>query len=79
MKLVFGLWSLDFGRERVKMGSTGFINSSFRSPHNMVKTDFEKLQVYKLSERLADQVWKIVLRWDFLAIETVGKQLIRSC
>jgi hypothetical protein len=44
----------------------------------MERTNFEKLQVYKLSEKLADQIWKIVIRWDFLAKETVGKQLIRS-
>jgi len=44
----------------------------------MVKTNFEELQVYKLSERLADQVWKIVVRWDVLARDTVGKQLIRA-
>lgn len=44
----------------------------------MNKTNFEKLQVYKLSEKLADQVWKIVLGWDVLAIDTVGKQLIRA-
>lgn len=43
----------------------------------MEKTNFEKLQVYKLSERLADQTWKIVIRWDTLAKDTVGKQLIR--
>lgn len=44
----------------------------------MNKTNFEKLQVYKLSERLSDQVWKIVVRWDVLARDTVGKQLIRA-
>lgn len=44
----------------------------------MEKTNFEKLHVYKLSERLADQIWKIVVCWDFLARETVGKQLIRA-
>jgi four helix bundle protein len=44
----------------------------------MHKTNFENLQVYKLSEKLADQVWKIVTRWDVLARDTVGKQLIRA-
>jgi len=44
----------------------------------MEKTNFEKLQVYKLSEKLADQIWKIVLHWDILAKQTVGKQLIRA-
>jgi four helix bundle protein len=44
----------------------------------MEKTNFEKLEIYRLSETLADQVWKIVIRWDFLAKGTVGKQLIRA-
>ncbi len=44
----------------------------------MDKTNFEKLRVYKLSEKLADQIWKIVVRWDFFAKETVGRQLVRS-
>jgi four helix bundle protein len=44
----------------------------------MQKTNFEKLEIYILSEILADQIWDIVLRWNSLAQDTVGKQLIRS-
>ena len=44
----------------------------------MKKTHFENLQVYQLSEKLADEVWKIVLTWDNLAKNTVGAQVIRS-
>src|SRR6478672_11228648 len=44
----------------------------------MEKTNFENLQVYKLSEKLADQLWKIVNRWDFFARDTVGRQLVRA-
>lgn len=44
----------------------------------MEKTNFENLQIYKLSEKLSDQLWKIVVRWDGLARDTVGKQLIRA-
>ena len=44
----------------------------------MEKTNFQRLQIYRLSERLSDQVWKIVVRWDLLARDTVGRQLIRS-
>jgi four helix bundle protein len=44
----------------------------------MERTNFENLQIYKLSEKLADQLWKIVVRWDTLARETVGKQLVRA-
>ena len=44
----------------------------------MARTNFEKLRVYKLSEKLADQVWDIVNGWNNLARDTVGKQVIRS-
>ena len=44
----------------------------------MAKTNFEKLRVYQLSESLADQIWSIVLKWNVLARDTVGKQLVRG-
>ena len=44
----------------------------------MAKTNFENLQIYRLSERLADHLWKIVVRWESLARDTVGKQLVRA-
>ncbi len=43
-----------------------------------MKTAFEKLQVYQLSERLSDAVWDMALGWDAFAKETVGKQLVRA-
>ena len=42
------------------------------------KTNFENLEIYRLAEQLADEVWEIVVRWNNLAQETVGKQLVRS-
>ena len=44
----------------------------------MQRTNFENLQIYKLSEKLSDKLWKIVSRWDVLARDTVGKQLVRA-
>jgi len=44
----------------------------------MASTDFEKLVVYQLSERIADEVWDIVIRWDRFARNTVGGQIVRS-
>lgn len=44
----------------------------------MEKTNFENLEIYQLSEKLADEVWDIVLGWSSLAKDTVGKQIIRS-
>lgn len=44
----------------------------------MEKTNFEKLEIYALAEKLSDHVWEIVNDWNKLAQDTVGKQLIRS-
>lgn len=44
----------------------------------MEKTNFENLQIYKLSEKLADEIWLIILTWNSIAINTVGKQIVRS-
>lgn len=44
----------------------------------MARTNFERLRVYQLSERLADQIWEVVLGWNNFARDTVGKQIVRS-
>src|ERR1051325_905615 len=44
----------------------------------MERTNFEKLRVYRLSEHLADRIWNVVKAWDYLAKDTVGKQIIRA-
>lgn len=44
----------------------------------MEKTNYENLEIYKLAEQLADQIWDIVWEWKSLAQDTVGKQIVRS-
>ena len=44
----------------------------------MARSAFEELDVYRLSERVADEIWRIVVRWDIFARDTVGKQLVRA-
>ena len=44
----------------------------------MAKTNFEGLQVYQLSERLADEIWNVVGGWNDFAKNTVGKQIVRA-
>lgn len=44
----------------------------------MERTNFENLRVYKLAEELADEIWKIVTRWNYFERDTVGKQLVRA-
>lgn len=44
----------------------------------MGKYVLEDLDVYNLSNEIADEIWNIVINWGFLAQDTVGKQIIRS-
>ena len=44
----------------------------------MSQTNFEKLRVYQLAELLSDRVWKIVVKWDFFAKITIGKQMVNA-
>lgn len=43
-----------------------------------MKSNFENLRVYQLSEEIADRIWDLVMAWDFFAKETVGGQLVRA-
>ena len=44
----------------------------------MEKTNFVHLHIYKLSEKLADEIWKIVVSWSFFARNTVGIQIVKA-
>ncbi len=33
----------------------------------MERTNFEKLRVYRLSEKLADELWKTAIGWSYNA------------
>jgi four helix bundle protein len=44
----------------------------------MERTNFEKLRVYRSSEKLADELWRIVMTWGYFERDTVGKQLVRA-
>jgi len=44
----------------------------------MPSKSFEDLQVYRLSEELADAVWSIVVKWESFAKDTVGKQIVKA-
>lgn len=44
----------------------------------MEKTNFEKLEIYGLAENLSDEIWDIVIKWNDLTQNTVGKQIVRA-
>lgn len=41
-----------------------------------MKTKFEDLEIFILAEKLADEIWKMVIKWDTFPRNTVGKQLV---
>ena len=45
---------------------------------NLEKSNFEKLEVYQLAEKLADEIWNIVDKWQYFEKDTLGKQIVRS-
>ena len=38
----------------------------------------EKLEVYNLAEKFSDDIWNIVIEWDYFKKDTIGKQLVRA-
>jgi four helix bundle protein len=44
----------------------------------MKDTNFEKLQVYQLAEKLADELWDIAIKWEYFAKSTLGRQIVRA-
>ncbi len=39
---------------------------------------FEDLRVFKLAEKLCDDIWGIVTSWEYFEKNTVGMQLVKS-
>lgn len=44
----------------------------------MSKLLFEDLEVYKTANEIGRRVWDIVIRWDYFAKTTLGRQIVRS-
>ena len=44
----------------------------------MASLGFEKLEVYRLAEKLSDRVWELAREWKIFERDTVGKQLVRA-
>ena len=37
-----------------------------------------ELQVYQLARDIAERIWDIVIKWDYFAKDTMGKQLVKA-
>lgn len=40
--------------------------------------ELEELRVYQSSMDLGEKTWNIVIKWDYFAKDTVGKQLVKA-
>jgi four helix bundle protein len=38
----------------------------------------EDLEIYSLAEAFSNEVWALVISWDYFTKDTLGKQLVRS-
>ncbi len=43
-----------------------------------MKSSVNDLEIYRESMEIGEEVWAIVLGWDFFAKDTLGKQIVRS-
>ena len=39
---------------------------------------FNDIEAYKIAFNLSNLVWDTILKWDYFAKDTVGKQFVRS-
>ena len=40
--------------------------------------ELEDLEVYQEANEIADEIWNIVLIWDYFQKDTIGKQIVKS-
>lgn len=52
--------------------------TTYNKQIKMSKTNFEKLEIYQLSEELSDKIWNIVVEWKKFSKDTVGEQLVKA-
>jgi four helix bundle protein len=38
----------------------------------------EDLNIYQISIDIGEKIWNVTLKWDYLSIDTVGKQLVKA-
>ena len=68
--------SIDFGK-----AATAWIERELSDDNQSLKTkskSVEELSVFKIANELCNQVWSIVLKWDWFAKKTIGDQWVRS-
>ena len=40
--------------------------------------NLEELRAYQMAMEMGEEVWDIVLKWDYFTKDTIGKQLVRA-
>ena len=44
----------------------------------LMEFTLEKLEVYNIAEKFSDDIWDIVIKWDYFKKDTIGKQLSKA-
>ncbi|MEG4200025.1 four helix bundle protein [Microcoleus sp. Pol12A5] len=52
-----------------------FGNQLFKGSH---LESFQQLRVDRLAEKISNEIWLIIKKWDDFAKDTMGKQIVRS-
>ena len=74
-----GTWQWPVGSGQLAVGGRfGMDRGLWGSEARGVKSNFENLRVYQLSEGIADRIWDLVGQWDSFAKAIVGQQLVRA-
>jgi hypothetical protein len=71
--LFFVVCYLLLGGFDVKLGY-----SLIKINNHELRMRFQDLDVYRLAERPAEEIWQTVRDWEPLAKDTIGKQIIRA-
>ena len=38
----------------------------------------EEFKVYQMAMEMGEEIWRIVIKWDYFAKDTIGKQFVRA-
>src|SRR5438132_11127204 len=60
------------------VGKNSGVKNCSNGATDVTRTNFEELRVYQMAEKLADEIWRVVRKWDYFARDTVGKQMVRA-
>lgn len=68
--------TIDWGRKAVDELEND--NLSINDSAGKKSKQLEELSIYRLADGFSDQVWDLVVKWDFFEKKTLGDQFVRA-